>query len=270
MFAKPPDCPERRKERIRMNRHRKEAACQRTDTHSIAGMLREGEILKEELPYEKFERLGPGALSDAELLAIIIRTGSGGLTPTEIGWRILHAGKEERGLAGLNHLSLTDLQRIPGIGHVKAVKLKCITELSQRMSEARTRPGLCFTSPKKVAAHYMERLRHKDREEVLLLTLNARMALIAESVVSTGTVSRAMITPREIYQTALGQGASSIILMHNHPGGDPAPSNDDIELTAKVEQAGDVLCVRLADHLIIGDGCYFSFRQHRLLKNYSE
>ncbi len=234
---------------------------------SLAGMIREGEIEEELLPYEKFERLGPSALTDAELLAIIIRTGSGRYTPMQIGRLILESGgAKERGLANLYHLSTADLMKIPGIGRVKAIKLRCITELSKRISTEKIRPTLDFAKPRKVAAYYMEEMRHKDTEHLMLISLNSRLRLIASSEISSGTVNGTLASPREIYIRALSDGAVNIILLHNHPGGDPSPSRHDIESTDEICEAGRLLKIRLLDHLIIGDGCYYSFSEHGLMK----
>ena len=229
-------------------------------------MIREGEIEEELLPYEKFERLGAAALTDAELLAIIIRTGSGSYTPMQIGRLILENGcSKEKGLASLYHMTTGDLMKIPGIGRVKAVKLGCITELSKRLSASGLRPSLDLGKPEKVAAYYMEELRHRDREHLILLSLNARLKLIASREISSGTVNGTAASPREIFIQALSDGAVNIILLHNHPGGDPAPSRHDIEATEEISEAGRLLKIRLIDHLIIGDGCYYSFSEQGLI-----
>ncbi len=228
--------------------------------NSLARLLEEGAVSERELPYEKFERLGASALTDAELLAIIIRTGTSRLSPVRIGQMILNAGgTKEQGLSGLHHLSLEQLGAIPGIGRVKAIKLKCITELSLRIARERARPTLSFTEPAMVANYYMEQLRHEDRELVLVLSLNVRMCLIAESELSRGTVKSSLISPREVMLEALRHGAVNVMLLHNHPGGDPSPSRADREATMAVQKAADLMQIRLADHLIIGDGRYYSF-----------
>ncbi len=234
---------------------------------SLSALVREGELDKELLPYEKFERLGAESLTDAELLSIIIRTGSGSRTPMQIGRDILSAGGTgESGLCNLYHLTLADLKRIPGIGAVKAVKLKCITELSRRMAEEKSRPRLNFSRSSRVADYYMESLRHRNREYVLMLSLNSRMNLISETILSVGTVNASLLSPREVYLEALKNNAVNIIVLHNHPGGDPEPSSVDYEVTERLDEAGRILQVRLADHLIIGDGSYFSFRDNGFLK----
>ena len=229
---------------------------------SLAALIREGALEEELLPYEKFERVGAETLTDAELLAVIIRTGSGSRTPMEIGCQILQAtGTGESGLANLNHLSLSDLRQISGIGPVKAVKLKCIAELSRRMAAERARPTLKFSDAGSIAGYYMERLRHEERERVMLLSLSSRMCLIAESTISIGSVDRSILSTREVYQEAVRMGAVNIVVLHNHPGGDPSPSKEDYQSTEALMEAGKLMQIRLADHLIIGDNSYFSFRE---------
>lgn len=228
---------------------------------SLASLIREGAVDEDLLPYEKFERVGAESLTDAELLAVIIRTGCGKRTPMEIGRSVLTAkGTGETGLANLNHLTLRDLKEIPGIGPVKAVKLKCIAELSRRMAAERTRPSLKFSDARSIAGYYMEQLRHEEREQVLLLSLTSRMCLIAESRISIGSVNRSILSSREVFREAVRMGAVNIVVLHNHPGGDPTPSKEDYQATDMLSEAGKLMQITLADHLIIGDGSYFSFR----------
>jgi DNA repair protein RadC len=236
--------------------------------HSLTFMISEGKLDREMLPYEKFKDLGPQALTDAELLAVIIRTGAGGITPMEIGRRILgRGGGNRQGLSSLYQMSVRDLEQIPGIGEVKAVQLKCIAELSNRIVRERTVRNLSFLSPRRIAEHYMEQLRHEESEQVLLLSLNSRMKLIAERVVFVGTVNRSPASPREIFLEALRHGAVNIIVLHNHPGGDPMPSGEDVRFTRALRASGEMIGIRLADHLIIGDKCYFSFKEQGYLED---
>ena len=211
-----------------------------------------------EQPYEKFRKLGPASLSDEELLSIIIGSGSKGESALSLCRRILSL-TESRDLEGLCRLKPAQLTSLKGIGPVKAMKLLCIGELSRRISKERAGRTLSFTDPESVAACYMEDLRHEDAENVLLLMLDNRSRLIAEEVISKGTVNMSAVSSREIFLTALRHGAVTIILLHNHPSGDPTPSREDIVLTRQVRQAGVLVGIELVDHIIIGDRCYFSF-----------
>lgn len=214
------------------------------------------------LPYERFLRFGPENLTESELLAIILRTGTKDVTALELAEEVLALAKHPReGLLGLYDVSLDELMSIRGIGMVKAVKLKCLTELSMRISCARAKQGICFTRSGTVAEYYMERLRHRSTECVLLLSLDAKGQLIRECRLSDGSVRIALISPREIFIEALKSGAVNIILLHNHPSGDPTPSEADVEITMNVRDIGEKMDIPLLDHIIIGDNRYISFRE---------
>lgn len=172
------------------------------------------------------------------------------------------------GLLGLLHLSLPDLMKINGIGKVKAIQLKCIGELSKRMASAAARPGLSFQNPSTIARYYMERLRHEEQELLYCMMLDNKNHLLAETLLSRGTANATLITPREVFLQALRHHALSLILVHNHPSGDPSPSGCDVEVTKRILQAGEIVGIHLLDHIIIGDRRYFSFREEELLKEY--
>ncbi len=219
-----------------------------------------------EKPYERFLAFGPGALTDAELLAVILRTGTRGSDAVEISARILELGKSPRnGLLSLYDLDIRDLMKIPGIGEVKAVKLKCLAELSKRMHEAGLKRGFTANSPSVVAEFYMERLRHEKNECVLLLSLDSKGKVIRESVISRGSVKRSFAPVRDILMEALDAEAVNIILLHNHPSGDPSPSGDDKTLTEKLHSICIQADIPLIDHIIIGDNTYFSFKESGFL-----
>jgi len=220
----------------------------------------------QELPYEKFRRFGPENLTEAELLAIILRTGTANKPALALAKEILKIAKFPRnGLLGLYDLSLEELMEIKGIGEVKAVKLKCLTELSMRLSRANASRELTMNQPETVAEYYMEKLRHLQTECVYLACFDAKSQLISEKKLSDGSVNRSLISPREIFIEALSAKAVHIILIHNHPSGDPTPSGSDIELTRSVYHMGEELSIPLSDHIVIGDNLFFSFRQNGLL-----
>jgi len=219
----------------------------------------------EQRPYEKCREKGERALTNQELLAIILRTGSREQTALELAGKILRSCPGETGLTGLCTMSHEQLKQLPGIGDVKAMQLKCICELSRRLAHETASPSLQFTSPQSIAAYYMEDMRHKTQEEVILLLLNGRNALIDELVVSRGTANGAVITPREIFAEALRHHAVYVILMHNHPSGDPTPSGEDVRLTERVKEAGELMGIPLLDHIIIGDCCYISLKEQGIV-----
>ena len=152
-----------------------------------------------------------------------------------------------------------------GIGKVKAIQILCLSELAKRLSKASAEDMLNFDSPESIARYYMEDLRHEKREQMKLLLLNTKTKLIDEIIISKGTVNAAVISPRELFVEALQKGAVSIILLHNHPSGDPTPSREDILITKQIRDAGELLGVNLLDHIIIGDNCYISMREKKII-----
>ncbi|HBA70582.1 MAG TPA: hypothetical protein DCZ40_14690 [Lachnospiraceae bacterium] len=229
-------------------------------------MKKEIYMPKDDMPYEKFLRLGSQALTEAELLAIIIRTGTKEYNPVEIGQKILSLPSiREHGLSGLYHVTVEELMGIKGIGQVKAVKLKCLAELSMRMAMTAAKKKLQFLNPSSVAKYYMERLRHEKKERVLLLLLDYKERLIGEEVLSVGTVSASLLSPREVFIAALKKEAVHIMLLHNHPSGDPAPSRQDMRITEEIKEIGGMIDIPLIDHIIIGDNKYMSFKEAGLL-----
>ncbi len=223
-------------------------------------------VEKADLPYEKFKKYGSGALTEAELLAIILRTGTRNCPALNLAHKILSlAGRGKEGLNSLHHISLNELMEIPGIGEVKAIKVKCIAELAMRMARERAASALQFDTPGTVADYYMEKMRHKEKEIVLLLILDNKLKLIEEYMVSVGTAKASLLSAREIFIQAIRSRACYLMLLHNHPSGDPKPSSADITITQKIKEAGELMEIPLIDHIIMGDGCYISFKEEHLL-----
>lgn len=225
------------------------------------------QLPKEDRPYEKCLTKGVRFLTDEELLAVIIRTGSKDNTSLELAKQILSLEGQGTRLLGLLHHSLKDYCRIKGIGTVKGAQLMCIGELSRRIWNYRTKEAvLSFTQPEQIADYYMEDLRHLEQEEIHVMFLNTKQNLLRDLLVSKGTVNASVITPREILIEGLRCLAVSMILVHNHPSGDPTPSEADLLLTTRVKEAGDVIGITLLDHIIIGDKRYLSFRQQQIME----
>lgn len=217
-------------------------------------------------PYEKFLAYGPEHLTESELLAIILRTGTSNTSAVELAEQVLALAKPPReGLLGLYDITLEELMQVRGIGEVKAVKLKCLTELSMRISRATARERMQCSDSGSVADYFMEQLRHKDTECVVLVSLDVKGQILKETLLSNGSVRMSLISPREIFLEALHYKAVNIILIHNHPSGDPTPSEADIMLTQSVKEMGDALDIPLLDHIIIGDNRYTSFKESDLL-----
>lgn len=223
------------------------------------------EMLEEERPYEKCYSHGAGVLSDAELLAVLLRTGTQGMNSLELARTLLHPEDREEGVLNIHHLTFEKLKTIKGIGDVKAIQILCLSELAKRLAKASAKEGLMFQLPATVAEYYMEEMRHQKQEHMKLLMLNTKSKLIGETNISKGTVNSTVVSPRELFIEALEKNAVSIIMLHNHPSGDPAPSQSDILLTQRVKDAGDLIGIELLDHIIIGNNCYVSFAEQGLM-----
>ena len=216
-------------------------------------------------PYERCEQFGPSVLSDAELLAVILRTGGPGMDATELAGKVLALTETENGILGLLHLTLPELRSLKGVGRVKAIQLQCIGELSRRISKAQAAKGRIMDSPDTIAAYYMEDMRHLGQEQLILVLLNTKNQLIKDMVLSKGTVNASIVTPREILVEALRFQAVRFVILHNHPSGDPEPSREDIQLTIRIREAGNLIGICLMDHLIIGDQAFVSMKERGLL-----
>ena len=223
-------------------------------------------ISKENMPYEKYLRFGPEALTESELLAIILRTGTKDKSAVALAEEILALAQSPRtGLLGLYDIPLERLQEIKGVGEVKAVKIKCIAELAMRINSACAKDGLIINKPATVAEYFMEKLRHRRKECVIVACLDGKGQIIKEVLLSSGSVNMSLISPREVFLEGLRCEAVSLILIHNHPSGDPTPSPCDIEITKCIREMGAKLDVPLLDHIIIGDNCYTSFKELQII-----
>ncbi len=211
-----------------------------------------------EQPYEKAYSYGVSTLSDAELLAVIIRSGTKNRTSLAIAYDVLNASENYPGLLGLYHMGRNELCEIAGIGDIKATELMCIAELSKRMARLSRMPTVIFNTPDDVAAYFMEEMRSLEAEHFYALYLDAKSALIKYEVLFKGSVNQSAVYERELLKNALKADAAQIIVLHNHPGGDPSPSNADLVVTEKIIDACEAIGIPLVDHIIIGDNIYVS------------
>lgn len=219
------------------------------------------ELPESERPYEKLEKNGVENLSDAELIAVLIRNGSPHKTSVALAAEILNLHPVYKGLMGLHYLSDKELQRVDGVGKVKAAQLLCAAEISNRMTRQRKPENERFDSPGTVAGYFMEEMRTKENENTIVVFLDNRCRLIRHEVLFVGSVSASMANPREILKKALQYDASCLILLHNHPCGDPTPSSADIGLSEGIKAAGELIGIRFLDHIILGDCQYVSLKQ---------
>ncbi len=229
-------------------------------------MLQERHVSLKELPiserpYEKFITYGASALTDTELLAILLKTGAQGKTSVELAGEIITLQDGERSLLALHQKSIKDLMQIYGIGKVKAITLKCVAELSNRIAMSALNEKTVIDSPKILADYYMESMRHLKNEQTRIAFLNGSNCFIGDYLLSSGTVNQSLVSTREIFIKAFEYEAVYIILVHNHPSGNPTPSRQDILVTKKIKEAGSMMDIHLLDHIIIGDNCYISLKE---------
>ena len=223
------------------------------------------ELPLSERPYEKCRQKGSTALSDAELLAVILRTGNASYTAVEVATELLRRYGKKSGVACLMDLSGPELEALPGIGPVKSAELACVAELCRRISRSRKEKSVEMQSPKTIADYFMEELCYLPHEEMHIAMFNTKNRLIHTQTLSVGTVNASLASPREVFLSALRHQAVYLVLLHNHPSGDPRPSAEDLRITREIEKAGILLHIPLVDHIIIGDHCYCSLREEGLL-----
>lgn len=216
----------------------------------------------EERPREKLKMLGAEALSNAELLAILLRTGIAEESAVQLAVRLL---SRSGGLRSLPDLSLEEMEEIRGVGPAKAIQIKAALELGRRLATLPPDETESITSPQQAAALFMEELRYKKKEHFMILLLDTKNHVISKEEISIGSLNASIVHPREIFNIPLRKSAASVILVHNHPSGDPFPSQEDLEVTRRMVDAGNILGIAVRDHLVVGDGCYFSFKEKGLL-----
>lgn len=220
------------------------------------------EMPEEERPRERLDRLGPEALRDAELLAILFRTGTRQLGAVALAERVLqHFG----GLRALARASIEEIQQIPGVGRVKAIETKAALELGKRLADHREPERPRIRSARDVADLLMVRYKDAENEELKCLLLNTKNEVLRVIDVSRGGLDGTTAIPRDVFRQAVREGASAVIVCHNHPSGDPEPSRNDVELTERLAKAAEILGLRLLDHVVFGDGRHVSLKERNLM-----
>lgn len=220
------------------------------------------DLPKAERPYEKCLRYGAESLSEAELLSVLLRTGCEGLNIMELSMKLMEMCEKERGIKSLTRMEISDYMKVKGIGKVKAVQLKCLTEFSKRLWRCETELGQPIRHPSQISEYYMEELRNEETESAYVVFLDGKNRFTGDCCLSKGTVNASLVSSREVFKKALQQKAVYIMLVHNHPSGDPTPSREDIRLTHKIAGAGQLMDIPLLDHVIIGDGTYVSLKEN--------
>lgn len=213
-----------------------------------------------ERPYEKLETYGPQNLTNSELLAIIIKTGTKENTAVGLAQKILklNNGLDKEDLSFLQDISIKDFMKIKGIGKVKAIQLIAVCELAKRMNKPINKQNIKINNSNDVAKLLMNELRYEKREKAKLILLNGKNILLKIIDISYGGNNFAMIEPREILNEAVKSGAPKMILVHNHPSGDVTPSKADFSMTDRIYEASEILGIEFLDHVIIGNNKFGS------------
>lgn len=219
------------------------------------------ELPVEERPRERLLRHGAGVLSNAELLAILLRTGTKNESAISMAYRIL---KQDHGLRYLVDSDVEQLASINGIGKAKAAQIKAAIELGRRLSAFELGVDKPVKCPQDVADLLMEEMRYLKKEHMKLMLLNIKCNLISVEEISVGSLNASIVHPREVFNPAIRKSSASIIMVHNHPSGDPTPSKEDAAITARISEAGKLIGIELVDHIIIGDGRYISMKEKGL------
>ena len=216
-----------------------------------------------ERPREKMMSSGAGSLSNAELLAIIIRTGNKNDTAIELASRIL--SMDSRGIEYLSDTSLEELMGISGIGLSKACQIMAAIEIGKRLSKIGPHDRIKVTSPDILADILMDEMRYLNKENFRIAILDTKNQILGIENISVGTLNASIVHPRDVFKAAIKRNANSLILIHNHPSGDVTPSKEDISITHRLIECGDLMGIRILDHIIIGDGRYYSFKEKNLI-----
>lgn len=216
------------------------------------------ELAPHDRPREKLERLGPSALGDNELLAVILGTGSRALGALAVANALL---EENGGLYGLLRSTLADLQQVPGVGPARAAQVLAAVELGRRslLSGVSDRPRL--NTPREIATYLTPKYASSTVEQFGVVLLDSKHRMLRIRIVATGCLDSTVVHPREVFREAAASAASAIVLFHNHPSGDPTPSPDDLAITAQMVDAGEIMGIQVLDHLILADQRYFSLAE---------
>ena len=218
----------------------------------------------EERPREKLLRSGAAALSSVELLAILLRTGTRQHSVLRVSEEVL-AHYKDRGISGIVHMAPTELSQINGVGLAKAASILAAVELGRRLSQAAAARIEVVHGPEDAAHYAMPRFRFEQREHFAVLLLNTKNHILGMPEISVGSLSASVVHPREVFREAINYAAAAMILLHNHPSGDPSPSREDIAVTSRLVKAGKIMDIEVLDHIILGDQRFLSLKEKGFL-----
>ncbi len=220
------------------------------------------ELPPEQRPRERMLKEGAANLSDIDLLAIMLRTGTARASAMELAAELLGRFRDLRALA---QATIEELSELKGVGPAKAVQVKAALELGKRLAALPAEERPVIRCPEDVCALVMEDLRDRDREYFQALLLNTKNQVLARETISIGTLNSSMVHPRELFKIAIRRSAASVILVHNHPSGDPTPSREDISLSKRLVEAGEIIGIDVLDHIVIGDNRFTSLKSKGLI-----
>lgn len=212
---------------------------------------------KEERPRERFLQDGPQSLSNQELLALLLRTGSREESVLQLSGRLINSFK---GLRLLKEASVEELTVIKGIGEAKAIQILASVELGRRINNLNDQDRYVIRSPEDGANYCMEEMRFLSQEHFVCLYLNTKNQVLQKTTIFIGSLNASIVHPREVFKEAFKRSAASIICLHNHPSGDPSPSREDIEVTKRLVECGKIIGIEVLDHIIIGEHKYVSLK----------
>lgn len=225
----------------------------------MSGEILIKELPEEERPRERLMRLGPGALSNPELLAILIGSGTNDQSAVSLAKQLL--ALDERGVAYLADCQPEELAHVKGMGNAKICRIMSAIELGKRLASKTKESRTQILGAEDVSRLLMEEMRYLKKEHFRALLLNVKNEVIMIDQIAVGGLSSARVHPREVFTNAVRKSASSVVLVHNHPSGDPKPSQKDVELTERLQAAGALLGIEVLDHIVIGDGVYCSLKE---------
>lgn len=220
------------------------------------------DLPEEMFPRERLFQFGPEALTNRDILAILLRTGVKGENVLNLAERLL---AETGGLTGFARLTVHELAQLHGLGQAKAAVVKAALEIGRRSVSADPTARPVVNSPQDVAHLVMEEMRYLDREHFRIVSLTTKNHVLGISQISVGSLNSSLVHPRECFKEAIRRSSNAIILLHNHPSGDPTPSQEDIEVTRRLSEGGQILGIEVLDHVIIGDNRYISLKERGIL-----
>ncbi|MFD1426439.1 RadC family protein [Kroppenstedtia sanguinis] len=216
----------------------------------------------EDRPRERLSREGPASLSNVELVAILLRTGFSSESVIQLANRVL---SQSEGLKGLADSTLNELVQIKGIGPAKAIQVLAGIELGRRVYRALPAERTQIRSPGDAADYVMDEMRHLSQEHFLCLFLNTKNRVIDKKCIFVGSLNSSVVHPREVFREAIRRSSAGVICVHNHPSGDPTPSREDIHVTERLVEVGQIVGIELLDHIIIGDHRYYSMKEKGII-----